>query len=87
LQMELADLQSNVVLKEQVSERDADSFWIQLVSETSFPTLKKVALYILCMFGSTYCCEAAFSTMNIIKNKYRSRLTNDHLHMCLRKAL
>ncbi|KAK0155164.1 Zinc finger BED domain-containing protein 5 [Merluccius polli] len=31
--------------------------------------------------------EAAFSAMNIIKSKYRSRLTNEHLHMCMRMAL
>ncbi|MBN3306494.1 GTD2A protein, partial [Amia calva] len=39
------------------------------------------------MFGSTHNCEAAFSTMNIIKTKYRSRLTNEYLHMCMRMAL
>ncbi|CAL9703956.1 unnamed protein product [Knipowitschia caucasica] len=87
LQLELADLQSNVVLKGQIGGSDAASFWIQIVSETAFPTLKKAALHILSMFGSTYCCEAAFSTMNVIKNKYRSRLTNEHLDMCLRMAL
>ncbi len=49
--------------------------------------LRKVALHILTMFGSTYNCEAAFSTMNIIKTKYRSRLTNEYLPMCMRIAL
>src|SRR4029434_8248385 len=29
---------------------------------------------------STYCCESVFSTMNMVKNKYRSTLTNEHLH-------
>lgn len=87
LQLEPADLQTNVLLKGQVGEKDAACFWIQMVSETTFPTLRKVALHILSMFGSTYCCEAAFSTMNMIKNKDRSRLTNEHLDMCLRMAL
>src|SRR4029434_3101524 len=36
---------------------------------------------------STYCCVSAFSTMNMVKNKYRSTLTNGHLHQCLRLAL
>lgn len=62
-------------------------FWLQMVSETAFPHLRKVALHISTMFGSTYSCEAAFSTMNIIKTKYRSRLTNEHLHMCMRTGL
>src|SRR4029434_63111 len=35
---------------------------------------------------STYCCESAFSTMNMVKNKYRSTRTNEHLHQCLRLA-
>ncbi|MBN3307672.1 F200A protein, partial [Amia calva] len=51
------------------------------------PSLQKVALQILTMFPSTYCCESAFSTMNMVKNKYRSALNNEHLHQCLRLAL
>lgn len=30
-----------------------------MVSKTAFPDLRKVALYILTMFSSTYSCEAA----------------------------
>src|SRR4029434_680948 len=30
------------------------------------------------MHTSTYCCVSAFSTMNMVKNKYRSTLTNEH---------
>lgn len=53
----------------------------------SVPLLQKMALQILTMFPSTYCCESAFSTMNMVKNAYRSTLTNEHLHQCLRLAL
>jgi hypothetical protein len=35
-------------------------------------------------FGSTYICEQAFSVLNYWKNKYCSRLTNEHLHPKLR---
>ncbi|CDQ65065.1 unnamed protein product [Oncorhynchus mykiss] len=66
---------------------DQDTFWLQAVSETVFPGLTKVALHTLNMFGSTYSCESSVSTMNIITNKYRSRLTNEHLHMCMTMAL
>ncbi|KAK0145917.1 hypothetical protein N1851_015153 [Merluccius polli] len=45
------------------------------LSETAFPGLRKEALCILTMFGSTDSCEAALPTMNIIKTQYRSRLT------------
>ncbi|TWW70935.1 Solute carrier family 22 member 13 [Takifugu flavidus] len=77
LQMELVDLQAYVALREQFRGTDPDTFWFQIVS----------ALYTMTMFGSTYSCETAFSTMNIIKTKYRSRLTNELLHMCMRMAL
>ena len=87
LQMELVDLQANVVLKEQCGVSDAASFWLQAVPEKVFPGLTKVAVHILTIFGSTYSCESAFSTLNIIRTKYHSRMTNEHLHACLRMAL
>lgn len=87
LQMELVDLQTDVALKEQFGGSEPATFWMEMVPGKGFTGLSKVALYTLTMFGSTYSCEAAFSTMNIVKDKYRNRLTNDHLHMCLRMAL
>ncbi|MBN3303576.1 PA24C phospholipase, partial [Amia calva] len=54
---------------------------------TAVCSFQRKALHTLTMFGSTYSCESSFSTMNIIKNKYRSRLNNEHLHMCMRMAL
>src|SRR4029434_2443985 len=39
------------------------------------------------MHTSTYCCESALSTMNMVQSKHRSTLTNEHLHQCLRLAL
>ena len=82
LQMQLVDLQADVTLKEQFVRTDPSTFWLQMVSETAFSGLRKVALYIWTMFGSTYNCEEAFSTMNMIKTKYHSGLTNEHLHIC-----
>lgn len=87
LQLELIDLQGNAPLREHFEATDPATFWLQTVSESVFPGLTKVALHTLTMFGSTYSCESAFSTMNIIKNKNRSRLTNEHLHVCMRMAL
>lgn len=87
LQLELTDLQADDALREHFESSDPATFWLQTVPETVFPCLTKVALHTLTMFGSTYSCESAFSSMNIIKNKYRSRLTNEHLHMCMRLAL
>lgn len=85
--MQLTDLQENVALKEQCAVCDPTTFWLQTVPETEFPGLKKVAVHTLTMFGSTYSCESGFSTVNIIKSQYRSRMSNEHLHACLRIAL
>lgn len=85
LQSELIDLQGNIALKE--AECDTITFWTKMVTAANYPQLHKLAVHILTMFGSTYSCESAFSTMNILKNKYRTRLTNEHLHQCLRLAI
>jgi hypothetical protein len=37
-------------------------------------------LYSICVFGSTYTCEQAFSRMNQNKSKYHSRIIDAHLH-------
>ena len=38
---------------------------------------------VMCMFGSTYCCERLFSKMNYAKNKLRTRLSDRHLNEML----
>ena len=38
-------------------------------------------------FGSTYICEEAFFQVKIIKSRYQSRLTDEHLKYCLRLCL
>lgn len=85
LQSELIDLQENIALKE--TQCDVITFWSKMVTAANVPLLQKMAIHILTMFGSTYHCESAFSTMNLVKNQYRSRLTNEHLHQCVRLAI
>ncbi|XP_039632273.1 SCAN domain-containing protein 3-like [Polypterus senegalus] len=43
LQMQLVDLQADVALKEQCGRIDPSTFWLQMVPETAFPVLRKVA--------------------------------------------
>ena len=45
-----------------------------------YPVFKMFASKILCMFGTTYLCEQAFSVMNINKTKLRSKMTHRHLN-------
>ena len=75
----------NIALKE--AQCDGITFWTKMVTAANYPLLHKMAINVLTMFGSTYRCESAFSTMNIVKNKYRTRLTNEHLYQCLRLAI
>uniref|UniRef100_A0A0E9VI20 HAT C-terminal dimerisation domain-containing protein n=1 Tax=Anguilla anguilla TaxID=7936 RepID=A0A0E9VI20_ANGAN len=61
----MIDLQANVALREYFGVTYPANFWLLTVSETVFPGLTKVALHTLTVFGSTYSCESAFSTINI----------------------
>lgn len=69
---ELIDLSSDENLRIRFQENACDTFWISIKSE--YPELSKQAISILLPFASTYLCKTAFSTLTIIKNKYRSRL-------------
>ncbi|KAM3831932.1 general transcription factor II-I repeat domain-containing protein 2A-like [Vipera latastei] len=51
---------------------------------STYTNTKKYAFGVLSIFGSTYVCEQIFSNMNYIKNKYRSRLTDNSLQSCLK---
>lgn len=73
LQLELTDLQADVSLKAHFETTDSATVRLQIVPEGKFPGLTKVTLHPLTMFGSTYSCEAAFSTMNIIKTKIQQQ--------------
>ncbi|KAL0152429.1 hypothetical protein M9458_052152, partial [Cirrhinus mrigala] len=64
LQTELIELQENLALQE--SHCDPVTFWTKIVTAASVPLLQKMAT----MFPSTYCCESAFSTMNMVKNAH-----------------
>lgn len=51
---------------------DLAAFWLPLLNE--YPTVAKKAIKTLLPFSTSYACEAAFSKMNLIKNKNRSQL-------------
>jgi hypothetical protein len=80
---EVLFLQSDLQLKAHSSDIH---FW-NLLSDEKYHNVKKVAFCLTSFFSSTYLCESAFSTMNIIKSKYCSCLTDDHLDLCLRLAV
>ena len=50
----------------------------------SFNEIVNLSRKLLCMWGSTYCCEQFFSCMKNIKTAERNRLTDKHLANILR---
>lgn len=85
MQMEFIDLKTNLLLKSKFDDISSDqnasdiiNFWRSLPSE-HFPELRKFAKNYICRFGTTYICEQAFSSMTMIKNKTRSRITDSNL--------
>ncbi|CAM2118605.1 unnamed protein product [Caretta caretta] len=58
------------------------SFWIKVKAE--YPELTEIALKTLLPFPSIYLCETGFSTISVIKTKYRNSMD---IHSPLRVAL
>jgi hypothetical protein len=85
LQIELCDLQSGPFLFIEENE-SPEAFW-KMLSQEVFPRFRNFSLEMLALLGSTCVCEAAFSTMNIIKSRMRNRLDISSLQSCLRLYL
>ena len=79
---EILTLQADIQLK----SRAHGQLW-NLITEEKYPNVRTCATSLTALFGSTYLCESAFSHMKIIKSKYRSTMTGDHLEVCLRLAV
>lgn len=84
--LELVDMRSSVTMAQELCTNGPTMFWTN-VNVHQFPNIKKVAIVMLSMFGSTYTCESSFSHMNSIKSNSRCSLTDRTLHQCLRIAL
>ena len=49
----------------------------------TFICLRRLAIAILSIFSSTYCCESLFSQMNLIKNNLRSSMIDESSSACV----
>ncbi|XP_069498771.1 general transcription factor II-I repeat domain-containing protein 2B-like [Ambystoma mexicanum] len=83
MEMEIVSLQGDIQLK---SRQSHTNFW-SLVDYKEYSNLCKAALKVTSLFGSTYLCESAFSDMNFLKSKFRTRLTDEHLSDSIRVAV
>ena len=91
MKMELVELQSDTVLKQNYMDIGVPEFY-KFLSRDKFPKLLSESTKIMTMFGSTYMtmfgstyiCQQFFSSMKINKTVLRSKLTDDHLAATLR---
>lgn len=75
LQLELVDIQSSIMLKEDLQECGIVKFWPEKIQQQQFPNTRKVAIFMFTLFGSTFTCESSFSIMNAIKSNSQSSLS------------
>jgi hypothetical protein len=68
----LIDLSVDSTFKAKFLDSSIAPFWIYARSE--YPAIASKALSILLPFSISYLCEAAFSTMKIMKTKHRTKL-------------
>ncbi len=83
VEIEIITPQNDLHLK---AYQAAPNFWC-LVDTEQYSGVCTAAMKVASLFGSTYLCESAFSDMNFIKNKHRTRLTDAHLKDSLTVAV
>ncbi|XP_018316581.1 EPM2A-interacting protein 1 [Mycetomoellerius zeteki] len=83
LQIELCMLQADPFF---TAKTETCEYFYQLLPADKYPRLRNFGLKMTSMFSSTYLCESAFSTLNIIKSNYRTTLSDATLLSVLRLA-
>ncbi|XP_040191825.1 zinc finger BED domain-containing protein 5-like [Rana temporaria] len=84
-QEEFIDLITSDAAKNDFSSMSVNKFWIKYLQ--SYPVLSEIVLCLLLPFPTTYLCETGFSSLLVIKSKYRSSLVaEDDLRCALAKT-
>ena len=83
LQMELAELQCDTILKQKYADEGIPKFY-SFISRERFSGLYSASARIIPMFGSTYVCEQFFSSMKFNKSSLRSQVTDEDLQATLK---
>jgi hypothetical protein len=86
LQHEIIQVQSSDELKARYNNLPLLEFCKRYISNEEFPTLRRHALKLASVFGTTYCCEQFFSKLTIAKSRLHSRLIDANLGKQLRVA-
>ncbi len=74
------ELITSDVAKTNYSLLSINEFWVK--SFDTYPVLSELALRMLLPFPTTYLCEATFSSLLVIKNKYRNNLVTENDLRC-----
>ena len=77
-QMECIQMQSDIQLKEKFDRVSLLDFCRSYLPRDKYPLLHKHALF-MSLFGSSYICEELFSRMKHIKNKIRTKISDERL--------
>ena len=79
-QEEFIELITSDAAKTDLSSMSVTKFWIKRWQ--SYPVLSEITLRLILPFPTTYLCETGFSSLLVIKSKYRSRLVAENDVLC-----
>ncbi|XP_015677944.1 SCAN domain-containing protein 3-like [Protobothrops mucrosquamatus] len=79
-QKEFIELVNSDAARTDFSTMPVTKFWIKCLQ--SYPVLSETVLRLLLPFPTTYLCETGFSSLLVIKSKYRSRLVVEDDFRC-----
>ena len=80
IQEEFLDMKCNSSAKDDFNRLSLEEFWLKYLA--MYHNVSLLALRVIVRFSSTYLCEAAFSTLVFIKNKYRNRMDIENDMRC-----
>ena len=78
---------SSLDLSYELCQKDHVKFWCELYEGDDYEELATLAILLLSISPTFVICECGFSSMNYIKNEFRSVLSQDNLNACISIAL
>ena len=86
LQEEFVELINDSNARDKFETLSLTKFWCEM--SVMYPNVAEIAIKPLLMFPSTYLCEQGFSSLLLIKNKFRARMSvEDDLRLALTKTV
>lgn len=74
------DLRNDSTAKDCFLTESVEGFWLKY--KDAYPNVAATPIRLLLQFSTTYLCESGFSTMTVIKTKYRNRLDLENDMRC-----